>query len=294
MIRSMTGYGEAERESAAGRLRLELKSVNHRFFNASVKTPAGFDKYEQHITEAVKRHLARGHVSVFLSVDRSSAPSGRLQIDLEKARAYHAALDSLRKELSVDGSVDLAMLARFGDIFRAPDQDRAEAVEPALIEQLAEDAARAARALREAEGRRRAEDLQARLAALAAELGRVELRAPLRLVEQRDRLREAVRELTEGVDVDEDRLAREIAYLAERWDVNEEIVRFRSHLELFREALAGDGTEPIGKRLAFLVQEMHREVNTIGSKGNDAEVSQASIRMKEEIERMREQVENVE
>lgn len=295
MIRSMTGYGEAERESPAGRLRLELKTVNHRFFNASIKTPAGFDKYEQHITEAVKRHVGRGHVSVFLSLDRSSAQDGfPLQVDLEKARAYHRALDRVRAELSVDGSVDLAMLARFGDIFRSPEQDRTAGVEPELIEQLAEDAARGARALREAEGRRLADDLEARLAALTEELDAVERRAPERLVEQRDRLRETVAELTEGVDVDEDRLAREIAYLAERWDVNEELVRFRSHLELFREALSGDGEEPIGKRLSFLVQEMHREANTVGSKANDADISHASIRMKEEIERMREQVENVE
>ena len=295
MIRSMTGYGEAERESPAGRLRLELKTVNHRFFNASIKTPAGFDKYEQHITEAVKRHVGRGHVSVFLSLDRSSAQDGSpLQVDLEKARAYRSALDRVRAELSVDGSVDLAMLARFGDIFRTPEQDRTAGVEPELIEQLAEDAARGARALREAEGRRLADDLEARLAALAEELDAVERRAPERLVEQRDRLRDAVAELTEGVDVDEDRLAREIAYLAERWDVNEELVRFRSHLELFREALSGDGAEPIGKRLSFLVQEMHREANTVGSKANDADISHASIRMKEEIERMREQVENVE
>lgn len=295
MIRSMTGYGEAERDCAAGRLRLEVKTVNHRFFNASVKTPAGFDKYEQQITEAVRRHLARGHVNVFLSLDRSAAQGGApLEVDVDRARAYHRALDMLRSQLNVAGSVDLSMLARFGDIFRAPERDRTSGVEPEIIEELAEEAAQGARALREAEGRRLADDLEARLGLVAEQLTLVEGRAPERLLEQRDRLREAVRELAEGVDVDEDRLAREVAYLAERWDLNEEVVRFRSHVELFREAMAGDGAEPMGKRLSFLVQEMHREANTIGSKANDAQISHASIRLKEEIERMREQVENVE
>ena len=129
---------------------------------------------------------------------------------------------------------------------------------------------------------------------MAAQLAVVEERAPERLVRERDRLREAVRELAAQVDVDEDRLAREVAYLAERWDINEEVVRFRSHLVAFREALDGEGAEAVGKRLGFLVQEMHREANTIGSKANDAVIAQASVALKEEIERLREQVENVE
>ena len=103
-----------------------------------------------------------------------------------------------------------------------------------------------------------------------------------------------MKELAEQTEVDEDRLAREIAYLAEKWDINEELVRFRSHIELFREALTGDASEPVGKRLGFLIQEMHREANTIGSKANDAEISQASVALKQEVERVREQVENVE
>jgi len=122
----------------------------------------------------------------------------------------------------------------------------------------------------------------------------VEARAPARLTAERDRLREQIRELADSEDVDEERLAREIAYLAERWDINEEIVRFRSHLDLFRDTLASDVDEAVGKRLSFVVQEMHREANTIGSKANDAAITRASVAMKEEIEKLREQVENVE
>lgn len=295
MIRSMTGYGEAERDTPSGRLRLEVKTVNHRFFNASIKTPSGFDKYEKDISDALKTHLGRGHINAFLSIDRSateidSAPA----IDLEKARGYQAALQGLQSELGLPGAPDLAMLARFGDIFRAPEQDRTAGFAPEMIVELAEQAAIGCREMREAEGLRLADDLAGRLEAIDVQLDRVESRAPERLSEHRERLREAVRELIDQVDVDEDRLAREIAYLSERWDINEEIVRFRSHIELFREALSGDGSEPIGKRLGFLVQELHREANTVGSKANDADISQASVAIKEEIERLREQVENVE
>ncbi|HUP52637.1 MAG TPA: YicC/YloC family endoribonuclease [Longimicrobiales bacterium] len=295
MIRSMTGFGEAERDSPAGRLRIEVKTVNHRFFNASVKTPSGFDRYEPAITDALKRHLSRGHVTAYLSLKRNGAGGDTgIRADLDRARAYLKAFEALRDELNVSGTVNLDMLSRYGDLFHAPESDRTGEIEPELVAELTEAAASGARALREAEGERLEADLSARLDAIAVELAAVAARAPERLVEQRDRLREAVRELTEQVEVDEDRLAREIAYLAERWDINEEVVRFRSHVELFREALAGDGAEPVGKRLGFLAQEMHREANTIGSKANDAELARASVALKEEIERIREQVENVE
>ena len=295
MIRSMTGFGEAERDSPAGRLRIEVKTVNHRFFNASVKTPPGFDRYEPAITEALKRHLSRGHVTAYLSLKRGGADGDTgIHVDLDRARAYLKAFGALRDELNVSGTVNLDMLSRYGELFHAPESDRTGEIEPELVAELTEVAASGARALREAEGERLEADLSARLDAIALELSAVSARAPERLVEQRDRLREAVRELTEQVEVDEDRLAREIAYLAERWDINEEVVRFRSHVELFREALAGDGAEPVGKKLGFLAQEMHREANTIGSKANDAELSRASVALKEEIERIREQVENVE
>jgi uncharacterized protein (TIGR00255 family) len=296
MIRSMTGYGEAERDSPAGRLRLEVKTVNHRFFNPSVKTPYGFDKYEALIVDALKRHIARGHVSAHLVIDRgSSETESPYRPDLARARAYLEALEALRHEFNVSGVVDLSMIASEPSLLRAPqDVDRTAGVEPELVTELAEAAAAAVVELRVAEGQRLEADFRERLAAIGALLQAVEKRAPARLVEQRDRLREAIRELSGQVEVDEDRLAREIAYLAERWDINEEIVRFRSHVELFDEALAADGPEPIGKKLGFLVQEMNREANTIASKANDADTAHQAMGLKEEIERIREQVENVE
>jgi uncharacterized protein (TIGR00255 family) len=233
-------------------------------------------------------------VSATLSLRRDGERELGIRPDIEKARAYLAALEALRRDLNVSGEVTLAMLSHFPELLRGPESDRTAEVGAEAVAKLAETAAAAARSLRESEGERLAADIAGRLDAIETELAAVAARAPQRLVEQRDRLRQQVRELSEQIEVDADRLSREIAYMAERWDVNEEVVRFRSHVELFREALAADGSEPVGKRLGFLAQEMQREANTIASKANDAVMARCAVALKEEIERIREQVENVE
>jgi uncharacterized protein (TIGR00255 family) len=293
----MTGYGEALRPLDDGVVRVEVKTVNHRFLNTTVRMPAGFERIESELAGWLRPFLSRGHVHLTLSLEGPGARDGSLpQLDLERARHYAYLLFRLRDELELPGGPDVATVARFGDIFRAPEGGRAQVprVDPETVRALIEEAVRALVVMRETEGARLLADMQERLAVLGQEADRIQALAPERLARERDRLREAVRELTVQQDVDEDRLAREVAYLAERWDVNEELVRLRSHLELFRDTLSADGSEAVGKRLSFVLQEMHREVNTIGAKANDAEIARASVTMKEEIERLREQVENVE
>lgn len=295
MIRSMTGWGESERETPAGRLRVEIKTVNHRHFNASLRTPHGFDRYEADIQGWLRGALPRGHVSYSLSVDRNGAAQGDLpELDLVRAGRYRDLLKRLKDELGLAGDVEVGHVARFGEIFRSPEPEDAPEVDPETIKDITEQAVRAVVGMRESEGRRLADDLNGRLAAIAEQLDLVAQRAPERLTHERDRLRAAVRELTEQDMVDEERLAREIAYLAEKWDINEELVRFRAHVEHFLETMAAPAEEPVGKRLGFLVQEMHREANTIGAKANDSGIARASVAIKEEIERLREQLENVE
>lgn len=297
MIRSMTGFGEAEGQVAAGLLRVSIKTVNHRFLNTSVRTPPGFDRLEHEIPGWVRPFLLRGHATITVTLDRDEDVREETlpEVDLERAQRYTELLRELRDRFALDGGVDAATVARMPDVLRIPDRRvRGPEVEAEELEPVVESAARAVVALREVEGARLQADLEERLQALDRELDRVEARAPERLVAERDRLRAQIRELAESDDVDPERLAREVAWLAEKWDINEELVRFRSHLELFRETLAGDGSEGVGKRLSFVVQEMHREANTIGSKANDAEITRASVAMKEEIEKLREQVENVE
>jgi uncharacterized protein (TIGR00255 family) len=297
MIRSMTGYGEAERDTEDGRLRVEVKTVNHRFFNAHLRTPPGFDRFEHQIQKWLRTGIARGHVSYTLTLDRSASALAQdaVQLDLERARRYRSVLETLREELQLPGEVDLALMSRFGDLFRAPDRAaEGPGADREVLESLTQEAVAAVVATREAEGTRLREDMESRLDAMEERLSEVEAKAPGRLLAERDRLREAIGALMESEEIDEDRLAREVAYLAERWDINEEIVRLRSHLSQFREALSADGSEPVGKRLGFLVQEIHREANTIGSKANDPDITRASVSMKEELERLREQLENVE
>ena len=296
MIRSMTGFGEAEEATSAGLVRVEVKTVNHRFFNASIRTPSGFNRLEGEIQTWLRTFVGRGHITYSLSVDRGlAARDDELpELDLAKATRYKELMETLRSELDLEGAVELAHIARFGEIFRAPPNKPSIDVDDAVVRRLTEQAASALVGLREIEGARLQDDLEERLRTIEVQLDRIEQRAPERLVEERDRLREAVAELMEGHSGDEDRLAREIAYLAEKWDVNEELVRFRSHVTLFSETLATDTPEPVGKRLGFVIQEMNREANTIGSKANDSEISQAAVSLKEEIERLREQLENVE
>ena len=297
MIRSMTGFGEAEEVTAAGVVRVEIKTVNHRFFNASMRTPPGFDRFEGDIQSWLRPFLSRGHVTYALSIDRDTAEANDTlpELDLERAKRYGELLETLRRELDLEAPVDLSHVSRFGEIFRAPERENASAlVEGEVIRRLTEAAAAEVVLLREAEGMRLQGDLEEHLQAIEEALARVEAHAPERLVAERDRLRAAVAELMETHSVDEDRLAREIAYLAEKWDINEEIVRFHSHVELFHEALQTEADEPVGKKLGFLVQEMNREANTIGSKANDARIVQTAISLKEEVERLREQLENVE
>jgi uncharacterized protein (TIGR00255 family) len=293
----MTGFGEATRETPAGQLRATVKTVNHRFFNAHFRTPSGFDRYEAEIQKWLKGFFFRGHVNLTLSLERQRGQeTGDLpELDLEKARHYRGLLAELKQELGLSGEVELSSLLRLGDVLRLPEAVRVEdEIDAALLRELVEEAATAALEMRLEEGRRLAEDLEGRLAVMAERLDFIEARAPERLLAERDRLRASILELSQMEDVDEDRLAKEIAYLAERWDINEELVRFRAHLEAFRQTMEEKGDQAVGKRLGFLVQEMHREANTIGSKANDPEIGHASVAMREEIERLREQLENVE
>lgn len=296
MIRSMTGYGEAEADTEWGRFRLEIKTVNHRFLNPQIRLPHGFARFERSIQEWLRGRFLRGHVTYSLSLlPADDAAVDSVQIDVERARAYSVQLTALNEELGLEGGLELRHLLRFGDLFKKADPrlDPAD-VDPDLLRALTEGVLNAVIDHRDEEGERLLADLEGRLDAIMGQLAIVEGRAPERLESERARLRGAISELIGSDEVDDDRIAREIAHLAERWDINEELVRFRAHVEMFRDVMRQNEAEAVGKRLGFLVQEMHREANTIGAKANDLEIARASVSLKEEVERLREQLENVE
>jgi uncharacterized protein (TIGR00255 family) len=293
-IQSMTGYGSAEGMLGTHRMSVEVRSVNHRFFTPSIKLPSALTRLEADVRDLLRRHVTRGHVTLSLRVERDLTDGPR--IDVARLVAYAAQLRAIPAHAGIDTRVDVSALLRLPDVITTAtnEEETLGAVEPAEILALITTAVEAFVRMREAEGSRLAEYLLGRLVIIEAALSRLAERAPQRLVEQRDRLTAAVQELAAGVAVDPQRMAQEIAILADRVDVAEELSRFASHNEACRAALAAPGTEAVGKRLGFILQEMVREANTTGSKANDATMQRDVVVIKEELERMREQVENLE
>lgn len=289
MIRSMTGFGTAEGLLGQAKVAVDARSVNHRFFNLTLRLPPELSRCEAEVREVVRRHVSRGHVTVTVRVERDSL--GAVVIDEQRFASYVELLRRLRERYQLAGEVDLATVLALPDVFTSA--ALGEEVQPGLVG-LVESALQAMNRSRETEGRVLAAAIAEHVAKIEAALQRIEKRAPERLVEQRDRLREQVHQLASGVAVDEQRLALEIALLAERLDVTEEATRLRTHVAAFRQVLDDGRAEPVGKRLGFLLQEMLREANTLGAKASDASITSEVISIKEELERIREQVENLE
>jgi uncharacterized protein (TIGR00255 family) len=288
---SMTGFGAAEGPVAGGRLRVEIRTVNHRYFNLAARLPSELAALEGELRERLRREFERGHVALQARwAERRAAGTGP-GIDLERARAATARLRELQAALGLPGEVTLELVARQPDVLGAgADDDVAVAWEE--VERVVAQAAAECRAMRAREGQALAAELGHRLDLLEAAAGRVAARAPERLSRERDRLRAAVAELLDGRAVDEARLAQELAFLADKLDITEELVRFRAHVAAARAAVGSD--RPTGKQLGFLAQELGREVNTMGSKAGDAAIAQEVIAMKGELEKFREQLENLE
>ena len=294
MIKSMTGFGAAEGTVGALRVSVEIRAVNHRFFNPALKLPSRMAAWEGDVREALRKRFSRGHVS--LSV-RAAADSERaLVIDEERVAAYVSQLRSMKERLGLGGDVDVATVMRLPDVIASGDRDEVSDVSGNVAELLAivHDAANGLDLMRDAEGARIADFLDEHLRVIECALARVRERAPERQAEQVRRMQVSVAELAAGVSVDQQRLAQEIAILADRMDISEELNRFAAHIAAFRAALADRESAGVGKRLGFLIQEMLREANTTGSKANDARILGDVVAMKEELERLREQSENVE
>jgi len=288
---SMTGFGAAEGPVAGGRLRVEIRSVNHRYFNLAPKLPADLSGLEGELRERLRREFDRGHLAVQARWTEYPERAGGLAVDLDRARLVASRLRELQSALGLAGEVTVEMVARQPEVLSTTSEAAAE-VPWAEVEPVVARAAADCRAMRLREGDALAAELRHRLELLEVAAAVIAERAPERLVRERDRLRGAVAELLDGRQADEARLAQEIAFQADRLDITEELVRFRAHVAAVREALAGD--QPAGKRLGFLAQELGREVNTMGAKANDAEIAQQVIAMKGELEKFREQLENLE
>ena len=291
MLRSMTGYGCSEVTESGRRIRVEMRSVNQRFLDVQIKAPRTMLQVEDRIRKLIESVLARGRVTVYIEwkSDAESSPT----VNLQAARELLRQLRLLGEELSISGEVDLSVVTRFPQIFEqssdvAGADDVWSLLEPALGEAMG-----GLVAMREAEGAELRDELDGRLATIEGLVSTLDGYSADAAAAAKERLTTRIAALMDGsVPVDETRLAQEVAVAAERADYTEEIVRLRAHVSQSRECLSSD--EPVGKRLNFLVQEMLREANTTGSKGGDIGVTGPVLSLKEEIEKLREQVQNVE
>ena len=294
MVKSMTGYGRA-RETRNGRdITVEVRSVNNRYLDCSVKMPRAYIFAEDAVKSAVQRSVSRGKVDVFITVESLGAEESVVSVNEPLARAYIAALERLR-ELG-DGAVKEKYAAT--DLARLPDvitltkaEEHLEALSADLVA-VAEDALRAHTAMRLTEGERLAADILGRLDTIEAITARVEARSPQTVAEYREKLLSRMQEVLQSASVDEARILTEAAIFADKVAVDEETVRLRSHLGQLREMLRGD--VPVGRKLDFLIQEVNRESNTIGSKCSDLQIARDVVELKAEIEKIREQVQNIE
>jgi uncharacterized protein (TIGR00255 family) len=289
----MTGFGTAIAQTPGGRLAVEVRSVNHRFSEILIRLPRDLTALEDRIRALVQTRVFRGRIEVVVSRDDGMRRTRAVRADAELAAAYTQALRDLAAAVSVAGDVTLAQLAALPDVLRVED-DRIDVeslwsgMEPAVGS-----AADALVAMRATEGRRLADDLTARLTTLERHMGEIAGRSRQVVKAYSERLRARLVEVLAQTPVDEARLATELAMFAERSDITEELTRFSSHLAQFRQTIR-DENGAVGRKLEFILQEMGRETNTVGSKANDLEITRAVIAMKGELESLREQIQNVE
>jgi len=287
----MTGFGAGEGPVAGGRLRIEIRTVNHRYFNLAARLPPELLGLEGELRERLRRDFDRGHIALQARWVAQPLRVVESRIDLDRVRTVVARLRELQSALGLSGELSLDLVARQPDVL-GTDSSQPLEVSWAELEPVVATAAAECRAMRRREGELLGLELRQRLDLLDQAAKVIAARVPERLVRERDRLRGAVRELLDGRSVDEQRLAQELAFTADRLDITEELVRLDAHVKAAREALAGE--RPVGKQLGFLAQELGREVNTMGAKANDAEIAHRVIAMKGELEKFREQLENLE
>ena len=292
MIRSMTGYGKAEAASEAGRIIVEIRSVNHRYGEIYIKIPRALMPFENEVRKLVAGRLKRGKIEVFVQQEGVAGAGSLPVLDLQLARVYHEAFMKMKEALGLHEQVTLSLIAAQKDVLSLGESENATATLHEELLAAAGDAVDNLDAMRLREGAALMEDLANRRGFLSTLIARVAERAPLVVTDAAKRLTERVAQLAGESGVDEGRMAQEIAFMADRCDITEELVRFNSHLQQFDETLLMD--EPVGRKLDFLLQELNREVNTIGSKANDAEIASCVVQLKAELEKIREQIQNIE
>jgi uncharacterized protein (TIGR00255 family) len=291
MIHSMTGFGRRQSPWQDGSITVEMRSVNHRFLEIACRLPRPLSHLEDSFKKAIQQCCTRGRFDITVTVQGGKGRAGSVNLDQPLAKQYHHALRALKKSLKLSGSIDLALIAGFRDVVSVSDQPAEDPKLAKTVQQLTTQALTDLTAMRIREGKALAEDMSARMQTIRAHKTQVAARTPLLGEESFNKMKLRVEKLL-GLEIpDLPRLYQELAVYADRGDITEEIVRLDSHMIQFEQTLTR--ADSVGKTLDFLLQEIGREVNTIGSKANDAEIAGHVVQMKAELERIREQVQNV-
>ena len=292
MLKSMTGFGRAEGETGLGKVFVECRSVNHRFSDIGIKLPKRLAPFEGRIKEMVRSEVSRGKVDLSMKLDQTGEGKMQLTVDFPLTEQYLQALRFMKERFHLEGDVTLQLLAGAKDLIIMKEElEDAEAYWPE-VQTILKQVLRDMEGMKRSEGAALEKDFRQRLERIGNQLEGIKTKFSSSLGAYQGRLRERLQALLAETDIDPLRFQQEIAFLAERMDITEETVRAESHLAQFKGLLKGE--EPVGRKMDFLLQEINREVNTISSKVNDAEISQKAVEIKAELEKIREQVQNIE
>lgn len=292
MIKSMTGFGRCEIEEDNRKITVEIKSVNHRYLDVNVKLPKKLSFFESAVRNLIKEYIQRGKADIFITCEDFNEANFSLKYNEELAGEYLKYLQQMAEHFQLENDIRVSTLSRYPDVFIMEEQDNDEEELWALLEKTLRNACEAFVETREKEGENLKTDLLNKLDEMIGYVDFIEERSPIVMKEYRERLETKVKEILEDKQMDDARIATEVTIFADKICVDEETVRLKSHIEAMKAALTGGGT--VGRKLDFIAQEMNREANTILSKASDLAISDTGINLKTDIEKVREQIQNIE
>ena len=292
MIKSMTGYGRAQGSFSGGDITVEIKSVNNRYLDCGVKLPRGYAYLEEGVKSQVQKAISRGKVDVFITINAAGADNVKISVNEPVAKGYIDAMHRLVQEYGIQDDISASAISKFSDVFLVEKQEQDENEVKSAISGVVAEALGAFDAMRTREGEALKTDLLQKAEGILTLVSKVEERSRITVKAYRERLTAKMQEVLEDRQIDEARIIQEAAIYADKVAVDEETVRLRSHVDQLQNMLSEGGV--IGRKLDFLMQEMNREANTIGSKGNDVEQARNVVSIKSELEKIREQIQNIE
>lgn len=293
IIKSMTGYGRGESIQELYRIKVEIKAVNHRYNDISVRMPRHINYLEESIKKLVKEKISRGKIDVYINLEYINESAIEVKIDIPLAKSYKKELENLLHELNIDDNIRLNNLLNISEIVKTEKRELDEDIIWDCVKEAMDLGLNNMMTMREKEGAELKEDIIYKLGIIESSISHIVARAPFVVIEYKEKLKERIIDLLENnISLDEDKINSEVAFFADKSSIDEEIVRLKSHIKQFYNILSE--SEPIGRKLDFLIQELNREINTIGSKANDVIISKNVVELKSELEKIREQIQNIE